>query len=150
MIVVTPQHPAGGESSAVLELQRRTIEKSASRRRSEPAERDRRSSPTRMHYFFDQKSFARPQSSRLQPRDRAARPVSTISMSASSTARAKKADRPILLERRVMVPDFWNDDLRLSTLILATDMQLLAAPLVSKQQGEQAVLRSGVPRWRRR
>ena len=124
------------ESSAVLELQRRTIEKEREQAEKRAAERDPALFAYEEYYFFDQKSF-HDRSHRVFSRAIALPPGEYDFYVGILDRAAKKTDRPILLERRVMVPDFWNDDLRLSTLILATDMQLLAAPLVSKQQGEQ-------------
>ena len=124
------------ESSAVLELQRRTIEKEREQAEKRAAERDPALFAYEEYYFFDQKSF-HDRSHRLFSRAIALPPGEYDFYVGILDRAAKKTERPILLERRVTVPDFWNDDLRLSTLILATDMQLLAAPLVSKQQGEQ-------------
>ena len=124
------------ESSAVLELQRRTIEKEREQAEKRAAERDPALFAYEEYYFFDQKSF-HDRSHRVFSRAIALPPGEYDFYVGILDRAAKKTDRPILLERRVMVPDFWNDDLRLSTLILATEMQLLAAPLVSKQQGEQ-------------
>jgi len=124
------------ESSAALELQRRTIEKEREQAEKRAAERDPALFAYEEYYFFDQKSF-HDRSHRVFSRAIALPPGEYDFYVGILDRAAKKTERPILLERRVTVPDFWNDDLRLSTLILATDMQLLAAPLVPKAQGEQ-------------
>src|SRR5262249_60206293 len=53
------------------------------------------------------------------------------------TGGGKSPEPPIILERRITVPDFWDDDLRLSTLILTSDVQMRTSPLVTKERGEQ-------------
>src|SRR5262249_36236617 len=44
---------------------------------------------------------------------------------------------PVVFERRINVPDFWDDDLRLSSLILTGELQMLNTPLARKDQSEQ-------------
>jgi len=47
-----------------------------------------------------------------------------------------KTSSPIILRKTMTVPDFWTDQLALSSLILAKDMRRLKAPLAGKQQAE--------------
>jgi hypothetical protein len=47
-----------------------------------------------------------------------------------------KTSGPLILHRTVTVPDFWSDQLSLSTLILATDVRTLKAPMTGRQQTE--------------
>jgi len=124
------------ESSAVLELQRRNLEKERAAAAKRAAERDPALFAYEEYYFFDQKSF-RDRRHRVFSRAIALPPGEYNVYVGILDRAAKKTDRPILLERHLTVPDFWNDDLRLSTLILASDMQLLAAPLPPREQGEQ-------------
>jgi hypothetical protein len=123
------------ESSAVLELQRRSIEKEHAQAQR-TATRDPALFPFEEYYFFDEKSF-RDRDHRIFSRAIALSPGDYDFYVGVLDRAGRKTDRPILLERRVTVPDFWNDDLRLSTLILTSDMQLLAAPLQPKNQSEQ-------------
>jgi hypothetical protein len=133
---------AAAESSAVLELQRRAMERDkadaeAAKKRIE--ERDPSLFPFEEYYFFDAKSF----------RGRAHREIGRaiplaageydlyIAMLDRGDRGPKKGERPIILERRVTVPDFWNDELRLSSLILTSDMEMLKTPPAAKDRGEQ-------------
>ena len=124
------------ESSAVLELQRRSLEKERALAAQREQERDPALFAYEEYYFFDQKSF-RDRAHRVFSRAIALPPGEYDLFVGILDRGAKKAERPILLERRVVVPDFWNDDLRLSTLILASELELLKAPLIAKLQGEQ-------------
>ncbi len=47
-----------------------------------------------------------------------------------------KTSSPIVLRRTVAVPDFWMDQLALSSLILARDVRQLKAPFAGQQQAE--------------
>jgi hypothetical protein len=133
------------EASTILELQRRALEKdkadaAAAQKRID--ERDPSLFPFEEYYFFDAKSF-RDNGHRVIAR---ALPLPAgeydlyVALLDRATVGAKSqppSERPVILERRVVVPDFWNDELRLSSLMLTSDVQMLKAPLASKLQGEQ-------------
>ena len=124
------------ESSAVLELQRRAIERERDESQKRAADRDPSLFPVEEDDFFDAKSF-RDKTHRVFSRAIALPPGDYDLFVALLDRNAKKGERPIMLERRVTVPDFWDDDLRLSTLILTSDLQLLKMPLVAREQSEQ-------------
>ena len=48
-----------------------------------------------------------------------------------------KTSGPIVVRRTVTVPDFWNDEIALSSLILASDVRTLGAAPSAKQQVER-------------
>jgi hypothetical protein len=129
---------AAAEASAALELQRRAMERQkaeaeAAQKRLE--QRDPWLFPFEEYYFFDAKSF-RSRSHRTIGRA-IALPPGEYDLFIGLMDRARKDVPPVVLERRVIVPDFWDDDLRLSTLILTSDMQMLKAPLAPREQSEQ-------------
>jgi hypothetical protein len=47
-----------------------------------------------------------------------------------------KTSSPVIVRHTVTVPDFWNDEIALSSLILASDIRVLAAAPSAKQQAE--------------
>ena len=47
-----------------------------------------------------------------------------------------KTSSPVIVRHTVTVPDFWNDEIALSTLILASDVRMLGASPSAKQQAE--------------
>ena len=51
-------------------------------------------------------------------------------------ARAKTSS-PVILQRTVTIPDYWNDRLALSSLMLVSSITTLKAPLPAKQQLER-------------
>ena len=123
------------ESSAILELQRRQLEKTRADA-AKSAARDPSLFSFEEYYFYDGKSF-RDRAHRVFSRALAL-PIGEYDLYVAIQDRAaKKTDRPVILQRRVTVPDFWNDDLRLSTLILTGGMELLKGPLAAKEQSEQ-------------
>ncbi len=124
------------ESSAILELQRLTMEKERAEALKRDQARDPALFPVEEYYFFDAKSF-RARSHRVFSRAIALPPGEYDLFIGLLDRSAKKAERAMMLERQLTVPDFWNDDLRLSSLILASDLQLLNAPLNARDQSEQ-------------
>lgn len=123
------------ESSAILELQHRTMERERAEAAKRDQERDPGLFPFEEYYFFDAKTF------RGRPRRIFSRAIALApgdyDLFVALADRGTKKSAPILLERRLTVPDFWNDDLRLSTLILTSEVQMLKAPLAAKDQSEQ-------------
>lgn len=47
-----------------------------------------------------------------------------------------KTSGPVIVRHTVRVPDFWNDEIALSSLILASDVRVLGTPPTPKQQSE--------------
>jgi hypothetical protein len=130
---------AAAESFAVLELQRRAMEKdkaeaAAAQKRAE--ERDPSLFPFEEYYFFDGKSF-RDVAHRIVGRAIPLPPGEYDLYIAITDRSGKKPEPPVILERRLTVPDFWNDELRLSSLILTGELQMRSAPLVEKERGQQ-------------
>ena len=48
-----------------------------------------------------------------------------------------KTSSPVIVRQTVTVPNFWNDEIALSSLILASDVKVLGAPPSAKQQAER-------------
>jgi hypothetical protein len=130
---------AAAESSTILELQHRAAEREKeqeARLRKMQEERDPSLFPFEEYYFFDAK-LPRPDDRRLLGRAMAI-PSGEYDLYIAFLDRAHIKDgKPIVLERRITVPDFWNDELRLSSLILTNDMKMLPVQLQKKEQSEQ-------------
>jgi len=124
------------ESTAILELQLRSVEKERAEALKGGQPRDPSLFAFEEYYFFEPKSFA-DRSHRVFSRAIALPPGEYDLLVGILDRDAKKPATPILLERRVLVPDFWNDDLRLSSLMLTSELHMLKAPLVAKAQSEQ-------------
>jgi hypothetical protein len=132
---------SAAEASAVLELQRRSMERekaaaAAAQKRIEA--RDPSLFPFEEYYFFDAKSF-RDESRRVVARAIPLPPGEYdlyVALADRSMVGKSPSERPVVLLRRLVVPDFWNDELKLSSLILTNTLQMLTAPLVAKAQGE--------------
>ena len=81
-------------------------------------------------YFFDLKS-ARTIGRAL------ALPPGEYDVYAALIDRARaKTSRPMILRRTLTIPDFWSDQLTLSSLILARDVRALKAALAGERQAE--------------
>ena len=130
---------AAAESSTLLELQRRRAERDKAE--AERAERlletrDPSLFPFEEYYFFDAKSW---RAGALHFVARAiALPAGDYDLYVAVADRGHLKDRsPVVFERLITVPDFWNDELRLSSLMLTRDFHVLPAPLARKAQSEQ-------------
>jgi len=131
---------APGSASVALALQERQHEKemaaaAAAKKKSEAKELDPTIFPYEEYHFIDAKSKGGG-----DPRviERAlALPPGEYDVFVALVDRAKlKTSSPVILRRTVTVPDFWNDQLRLSSLMLARDVRLLKAALAGQQQVE--------------
>ena len=132
---------AAAEGFAALELQHRVFEREKAaeeERRKREESRDPSLFPFEEYYFFDAKSWQGPPGSRHRIGRAIALPPGEYDLYLAFVDRAHVKDAaPVVFERRVVVPDFWNDELRLSSLMLTSELQMLNAPLARKDQGER-------------
>ena len=131
---------APATASAMLTLQQRSYEKQKAaddeaKRKEEAKERDPYLFPFEEYYFIDLKS---PHAGDPRVIERAlALPAGEYDVFIGLTDRAKlKTSSPVVFTRRLTVPDFWNDRLALSSLILVSDVRALKASLAVPQQAE--------------
>ena len=125
---------APAEASAVLALRQRQYERDraadAESHRHEANQRDPYRFPFEEYYFFDVKS----------PHvDRAlAVPPGEYDVFAAFMDRGRvKTSSPTVVRHTIAVPDFWNLELRLSSVILVSDVHTLKAALPMKDQIER-------------
>jgi hypothetical protein len=133
------QGPA--ESSAILTLQQREYEKQkaaaeAAKKRAETRTRDPYLFPFEEYYFFDLKA---PRANDLRLVERAlALPPGEYDVYVALLDRGRlKTSSPSILRRTITVPDYWDDRLALSSLILVSGINSLKAPLPREQQLER-------------
>ena len=131
---------APASASAALALQQRAFEKDKAadeeaRRKLETKERDPFLFPFEDYFFVDLKS---PRAGDPRVIERAlALPPGEYDVFIGLVDRARvKTSSPVIVKRTVTVPDFWNDRLALSSLILVSDVRALMAPLTASQQAE--------------
>jgi hypothetical protein len=125
-----------GESAVKL----RAIEQDAENQRAEDArkarkERDPSLFPFEEYYFFDGRAL------RAGGPRRVARalalPHGEYELYVALLDRGHIKDaRPIVVSRAVTVPDFWNDELRLSSVILTSDVRIMKAPFAEEARIE--------------
>lgn len=129
-----------GTASAALALQERQYEKQRmaeeeAKKKQEAKQRDPLIFPFEEYYFFDLKTFRAG-----DPRsvERAlSLPPGEYDVFAALVDRARlKTSSPTILKRTITVPDFWNDRLALSSLMLSKDVHALKAPLAATKQAE--------------
>src|SRR5262249_4966616 len=133
------QGPA--EASAVLSLQQREDEKQkaaneAARKRAERRTRDPYLFPFEEYYFFDLKA---PRSNDLRLIERAlSLPPGEYDVYVALVDRGRlKTSSPSILRRTITIPDYWDDRLALSSLILVSGINTLKAPLPRERQIER-------------
>lgn len=132
---------APAEALTVLSLQQREYEKQkaaaeAAKQTAEKKERDRYLFPFEDYYFVDLKS-AHGSDPRLVERALALPPGEyDVYVAVLDRARVKTSS-PAILRRTVTIPDYWNDRLALSSLILISSVNTLKAPLPADQQAER-------------
>lgn len=121
---------AAAEASARLTMQQRMYEKEkaaeeAAKTNAEMKERDPFRFPFEEYYSIGN-----------GPLERAlALPAGEYDVYVALVDRARmKTEPPAIARRTITIPDFWNDRLSLSTLILASDVRTLAAPLSRQDQ----------------
>lgn len=130
---------APAEASTVLELQRRAAERDKARAealRKAAESRDPSLFSFEEYYFFDARSIRR-DTTHIVGRAIAVPPGEYDLYVALVDRDHLRDSRPVVLERRLTVPDFWDDELRLSSLILTNALHVLKAPLPRKEQSEQ-------------
>jgi hypothetical protein len=125
-----------GESAVKL----RAIEQDAENQRAEDArkarkERDPSLFPFEEYYFFDGRA---PRAAGPRRIARAlALPHGEYELYVALLDRGHIKDaRPIVVSRAVAVPDFWNDELRLSSVILTNDVRIMKAPFAEEARIE--------------
>ena len=132
---------APAEASAILGLQQRDYEKQkaaaeAAKKRAETRERDPYVFPFEEYYFLDLKS-SRAGDSRLVERAIALPPGEYDVYVALLDRARQKTSSPVILRRTITIPDYWDDRLALSSLILVSGINTLKAPLPPQLQVER-------------
>jgi hypothetical protein len=132
---------APAEASAVLSLQLREYEKQkaaneAALKRPEMRTRDPYLFPFEEYYFFDLKG-SRGNDLRLVERALALPPGEYDVYVALVDRGRLKTSSPSMLRRTITIPDYWDDRLALSSLILVSSINSLKAPLPPAQQIEK-------------
>ncbi|MBZ5559743.1 MAG: hypothetical protein LAO77_20950, partial [Acidobacteriia bacterium] len=131
---------APAESSIVLTLQQREFEKQKAaqedaRKKAEAKRHDPFLFPFEEYYFFDVKS-ARASEPRIVERALALPPGEyDIYVGLLDRARAKTSS-PVVTKHTVTVPDFWNDRLTVSGLMLVSGVEVRRSPLKTDEQEE--------------
>ena len=125
---------APAEAAALLALQQRELERQRAaeqaQKKQETQERDPYLFPFEAYYFFDLKSPAVERALSVPPGDY------DVFVALIDCARARTAE-PTIIRRTITVPDFWNDRLGLSSLILVSEVNTLKAPLPLERQIER-------------
>jgi len=131
---------AAAAASAVLRLQQRDFEKQKSaaeeaKRKEETRERDPLLFPFEEYFFFE---LATARGGDLRSVERAlALPAGEYDVYVALIDRSKiKTSSPAILHRTVTIPDFWSDELVLSSLMLAKDVRTLKTAFAGQQQLE--------------
>jgi hypothetical protein len=123
------------QASTALALREREYEKQRradeeAKKKAETKTRDPFLFPFEEYYFFDLKS--------ARAIERAlALPPGEYDVYAALVDRARtKTSSPMILRRTLTIPDFWSDQLALSSLILARDVHALKTALAGERQAE--------------
>jgi hypothetical protein len=122
------------ERSALLALQQQQYEKEkaaheSAAKREANQERDPLRFPFEEYYFADGSGRAIERALTLPPGE--------YDLYVALVDRAKVAtSSPVVLRRVLTVPDYWNDELSLSPVILVKEFRQLKAPLAAKDQAE--------------
>ena len=131
---------AAAGASAALSLQQRDYEKQKraadeAKRKLETREKDPLLFPFEEYFFFD---LATAPSGDLRRIERAlALPPGEYDVYVGLIDRSKiKMSSPAILHRTMAVPDFWSDELALSSLILARDVRSLKTAFTGQKQVE--------------
>jgi hypothetical protein len=132
---------AAAAASASLALQQKDLEKqqraaAEAKRKAETRELDPLLFPFEEYFFFDP-GTARGGDARTIERALALPPGEyDVYVGLIDRARIKTSSAAVL-HRTVVVPDFWSDQLAMSSLILARDVRVLKAALAAPQQVER-------------
>src|SRR5262245_19718075 len=132
---------APAEASAILSLQQLEYEKQkaaneAAKKLAETRTRDPYLFPFEEYYFFDLKP-SRGSDLRLVERALALPPGEYDVYVALLDRGRLKTSSPSILRRTITIPDYWDDRLALSSLILVSGINSLKAPLPREQQIEK-------------
>jgi len=132
---------APAEASTILGLQQREYEKQkaaadAAKKKAETRERDPYLFPFEDYHFFDLKS-SRAGDSRIVERALALPPGEYDVYVALLDRARQKTSSPAILRNTVTIPDYWNDRLALSSLILVSRIDTLKAPLSPQLQADR-------------
>jgi hypothetical protein len=126
---------AAAAASGALMMQQRAYEKQkaadeAAKKKEETRQRDPFLFPFEDYYFLDLKPGA--------PVERAlALPPGEYDVFVAMIDRGRvKTSSAVVTRHTVRVPDFWADQLALSSIILARDVRTLKAPFAAAEQGE--------------
>lgn len=125
---------AAAQASALLALQQKQLEKEkaaaeADRRQLERPRRDPSRFPFEEYYFFDARNAHVERALGVPPGEY------DVFVGLVDRARVKTTT-PVVIHRRIVVPDFWSAELRLSDLMLVSDVHTLSAPLKAQDQSE--------------
>ena len=131
---------AAAAASAALTMQQRDYEKQKkaedeAKRKAETREMDPFLFPFEEYFFFD---LANARGGEARSVARAlALPPGEYDVYVAIVDRARlKTSTPAVVHRVVMVPDFWSDELRLSSLILARDVRVLKTAFAGPRKAE--------------
>lgn len=131
---------AAAAASAALSMQQRDFDRQKkaaedAKRKEETRERDPLLFAFEDYFFFD---LANARGGERRSVERAlALPPGEYDVYVALIDRSKlKTSSAVVLQRTMTVPDFWSDELRLSSLILAKDVRVLKAALAAPQQAE--------------
>jgi hypothetical protein len=122
-------------ASGALQFQQRQFEREkaaaeAAKKKEESTERDPLLFPFEDYHFFDLKAGASVERALALPPGEYDVFIAMIDRNRVKTSSA------IVTRRTLVVPDFWADQLALSTLILARDVRTLKVPFAGAQQAE--------------
>jgi hypothetical protein len=131
---------SANQALTVLALQHRELERQrtaadAAKKKSEPAQRDPARLPFEDYYVADVTS-ARGVDRPVLERALALPPGEYDVYVGLLDRNRLKTSSPVIVRQTVTVPDFWNDEIALSSLILASDIRVLGASPSAKQQVE--------------
>jgi len=125
---------SAAEASTMLSLQQRQYEKEkaaaeAAKRKTETKDRGGDLFPFEEYYFADVKGRAIERALAL--------PAGEYDLFVALVDRSKvSTSAPAVIRRTVRVPDYWNDELSLSPVILVKEFHQLKVPLSAKEQPE--------------
>ena len=131
---------APAQASTVLALQQRELERQkaaadAAKKKSEVKQRDPFIFPFEDYYVADVTASRGPNAPTLERALALPRGEYDVYVALLDRSRLKTSG-PLIVRQTVTVPDFWNDEIALSTLILASDVRVLGASPSARQQGE--------------
>lgn len=123
---------SSAEASAMLAMRERQSDQEreaaeTERRRAEAKQRDPYIFPFEEYYFFDAKSGRVERAMAVPPGEY------DVFVAVIDRARAKTS-APTIVRHTITVPDFWNFELRLSSVVFASDVRAIGSPLKPRDQ----------------